>query len=152
MVRYCVMESHENKSLPVAPKNENEEVVIVPDLKNFDAIDYDYRSGLISDRFKTLAGSFLLRYNFEFVVYLNSDRTEHSVFWKFSPPVYTDYQATYRNDGIVSHITFTNNLAPMVFTTKSPKGVRSIVVCIAIVESALRRGITGLKFTKVTEG
>ena len=151
MMRYYVMESHENKSLTVAPKNKSTDVVIAPNFKNIDNVDYDYRNSLISDKLHTLLSSFLLRFNFESVIYSSSDGSEHAIFWKFNPPIYTDCQASYRNDGIVSHIAFTNDRAPIAFTTCSPKGVRSIVVRMAVAESALRRGILGLKFTKVTD-
>ena len=144
------MESLENMSLPAAPKGENSNIVLVPDLNNFNEIDYDSRNGLISDRLRALIESYIPGHNFETVVYLSSDRAEQAVFWKFNPPLYRDYRAAYRNEGIVSHISFSNDHAPITFTAKSPKGVGSIVVRMAVAESALRRGILGLKFTAVT--
>jgi hypothetical protein len=150
-MRYYVMEPLENISLPTAPKGENVEIVNASGLSRFSEIDYDSRSELISERLKLLMGLYIPKYNFIPVIYLDSEKEEQLVFWRFRPPFYEDYQADYRNDGIVSHISFPNYDAPIVFTARSPKGIRSIIVRMAVAESALRRCILGLKFTKVTE-
>jgi len=46
-------------------------------------------------------------------------------------------------------ISLAHNNAPIMFTARSPKSIRSIVVRMAVAESALRRGILGVKFIKV---
>ena len=150
-MRYYVMEALGNAMLPVAPKGGEAAVVKATDLKRYSEIDYDSRSELISDRLKLLIARYMPKYDFQPVVYLDMEKQEQMVFWRFSPPPYADYEATFRNDGIVSQISFPNNDAPIVFTARSPKGVRSIVVRMAVAESALRRCILGLKFTKVNE-
>jgi hypothetical protein len=150
-MRYYVMEALENNYLPNAPKGENAEVVKTSDVGRFSEIDYDSRNELISEKLKLLFEQYMPKYNFQPVVYLDVEKSEQAVFWRFRPPAYDDYQAVYRNDGIVSHITFPNNDAPIMFTTRSPKGVRSIAVRMAVAESTLRRCILGLKFTKISE-
>jgi len=150
-MRYYVMEALGNILLPSAPKGEEAVVVQASDLSRFDEIDYDARSELISDRLKMLMERYMPRYDFQPVVYLDIEKQEQLVFWRFRPPAYGDYEATYRNDGIISHIVFPNNDAPIVFTARSPRGTRSIVVRMAVAESTLRRCILGLKFTKLNE-
>jgi len=150
-MRYYVMEALGNILLPAAPKGEDAAVVRTTDLGRFSEVDYDSRSELISDRLKFLMEKYMPKYDFQPVVYLDVEKQEQSVFWRFRPPTYGDYEATYRNDGIIMHISFPNNDAPIVFTARSPKGVRSIVVRMAVAESTLRRCILGLKFTKLNE-
>ena len=151
MIRYFVMEPVGNVLLPMAKKGESADVILTSDLSRFDEIDFDERSELISDRLKLLMEMYLPRYDFQPVVYLDNTKDEQMVFWRFRPPVYTDFQAEFRSDGIVSSIMFPNTNAPIAFTARSPKGKRSIVVRMAVAESTLRRGILGVKFTKVTE-
>ena len=150
-MRYYVMEALENALLPIIPKGESAEVVQSSDLGRFSDIDYDARNELISDRLKLLMERYMTKYDFRPVVYLDREKEDQIVFWRFRPPLYEDYQAAYRKDGVVSHISFTNSNAPIVFTTRSPKGVRSIVVRMAVAESVLRRCILGVKFTKILE-
>ena len=150
-MRYYVMEALGDILLPIAPKGEEAEVVRASDLGRFSEIDYDARSELISDRLKLLMERYMPKYDFQPVVFLDIEKQEQLVFWRFRPPFYENYQATFRNDGQVSYITFPDNNAPIVFTARSPKGVRSIVVRMAVAESTLRRCILGLKFSKVTE-
>ena len=150
MIRHFVMEPVGNTLLPTPPKGTSSDVVLSTDLSRFNEIDYDERSELISDELKLLMEMYLPRYDFKPVVYLDKEKDEQIVFWQFKPPVYEDFHAMFRSDGIVSSITFENTNAPIVFTVRSPKGKRSIVVRIAVAESALRRGILGVKFTTVT--
>jgi len=151
-MRYYVMEpAGGTVLLPTAPKGEDTDVVLASDLSRFSGIDYDARSELISERLKLLIEQFMPEYDFEPIVYYDRTKDEQMVFWWFSPALYTDYQATFRNDGAVLHIDFSHNHAPIVFTAQSPRGIRSIVVRMAVVESALRRSILGLKFTKVNK-
>ena len=150
-MRYYVMEEQGNTPLPAAPKGENAEVVKASDLNRFCETDYDARNALISDRLKLLIEKFMPRYDFQPVVYLDSEKEEQAVFWRFKPPVYEKFKATFRNDGIISHISFTSDNAPIIFSARSPKGVRSIVVRMAVAESTLRRCILGLKFTQIME-
>ena len=150
-MRYYVMEALGKILLPLAPKGEDAAVVRASDLSRFGEIDYDSRSELISDRLKMLMERYMPKYDFQPVVYMDTEKQEQSVFWRFRPLTYGDYEATYRNDGIISQIVFPNNNAPIVFTARSPKGVRSIAVRMAVAESTLRRCILGLKFTKINE-
>jgi hypothetical protein len=143
------MEQLGNVLLPSVPKGENAEVILASNLSRFNEIDYDARSELISERLKLLMTLYMPKYEFNPVVYLDNAKEEQMIFWRFRPPLYTDYQGKYRNDGILSHIVFNNDRLPIVFTARSPKGVRSIVVRMAVAESVLRRCILGLKFTKV---
>jgi hypothetical protein len=138
--------------LPSVSKSENAEVVLAADLSRFSDIDYDSRSELISDRLKLLMERYLTRYDYQPVVYLDKAKGEQLIFWRFRPDHYTNYQATFRSDGVVSHISFFDNNVPVVFTARSSRGVRSVVVRIAVAESALRRGMFGVKFTKVNDG
>ena len=151
-MRYFVMEPQGDILLPTAPKGEEAEVVLSSDLSRFYEIDYDARSELISERLRLLIELYMPRYKFRPVVYIDQPKEEQLVFWRFRPPPYMEeYQATYRSDGIISHFVAPNNDAPIIFTARSPRGVRSIVVRLAVAESVLRRGIFGVKFTKVTE-
>jgi len=150
-MRYYVMETLGNVLLPAAPKGDDAAVVKAHDLERFSEIDYDSRSELISDRLKMLIERYMPKYDFQPVVYLDIEKQEQVVFWRFRPPVYAKFEADYRNDGIVSQISFPDNNAPIIFTARSPKGTRSIVVRMAVAESTLRRCILGLKFTKVNE-
>jgi len=150
-MRYYVMEPVGNILLPTTPKSENAGIVIASDLSRFSELDYDARNELISERLKLLLELYMPTYDFKPVMYLDTAKEKQAIFWRFKPPFYEDYQATCRNDGIVSHISFSNNNAPIIFTARSPKGIQSIVVRMAVAESALRRGILGLNFTKLLE-
>ncbi|MCL2151761.1 MAG: hypothetical protein FWH57_02200 [Oscillospiraceae bacterium] len=150
-MRYYVMEPPEKTLLPAAPKGDDAGVVKTVDVNRFEEIDYDSRNELVSDRLKMLLEQYMTRYNFQPVVYLDFEKKEQVVFWRFKPPIYEEFKADFRNDGIISRIAFNNNDAPLIFTARSPKGIRSIVVRMAVAESALRRCILGLKFTKILE-
>jgi hypothetical protein len=150
-MRYFVMESTENISLPPAPKNDSAEIVIVSEVGKYIDVDYDYRSELISERLKLLMGMHMPGYDFKPVVYLDQPKEEKLVFWRFRPAPYSEYEAEYRNDGVISRLVLLGRNAPIVFTVKSPKGVRSVVARLAVAESALRRGILGIKFVKITD-
>ena len=150
-MRYYVMEPSGNKQLPAAPKGLDAAVVPAADLSRFSEIDYDARSELISDRLKLLIERYMPKYDFQPVVYLDAPNEEQVVFWRFRPPEYSNFQATFRNDGIVADISFPDLKAPIIFTARSPKGVRSIAVRMAVAESTLRRCILGVNFTKVSE-
>lgn len=150
-MRYYVMEQLGKILLPAAPKGEGTEVIIASNLSRLNEIDYDARSELISERLKLLMELFMPKYDFSPVVYLDPIKDEQMIFWRFRPPIYDKYKAIFRNDGIVSHILFQNIHEPIVFTVRSPKGIRSIVVRMAVAESVLRRSILGLKFTKITD-
>ena len=150
-MRYYVMEALGDVLLPSVPKGEDAEVVRVADFSRFEEVDYDSRNELISDRLKLLMERYMPKYDFQPVVFLDIEKQEQLVFWRFKPAFYENYQATFRNDGLVSNITFPDNNAPIIFSARSPKGVRSIVVRMAVAESTLRRCILGLKFSKVTE-
>ncbi|MCL1790362.1 MAG: hypothetical protein FWG40_03235 [Peptococcaceae bacterium] len=146
-----VMEMAGDAYLPKVPKGEDTEIVNVSGFNKLNKIDYDTRNEVISERLKLLMEQYVPQHQFEPIVYWDKEKGEQAIFWRFRPPIYNDFQAAYRNDGLVSHISFPNNNTPLVFTARSPKGVRSIVVCLAVAESALRRGILGLKFTKLLE-
>jgi len=150
-MRYYVMEPTGTILLPAVPKGENPEIVLASDLNRFSDIDYDLRSELISDRLKLLMERYLPRYDFRPVVYLEKAKLAQMVFWRFKPPHYADYQATFRSDGVLAHISFFHNKAPVVFTAQSPRGIRSIAVRMAVAESTLRRGIFGVKFSQISE-
>jgi hypothetical protein len=145
------MESLSNILLPAVKKGGNAEVIKATDLNRFDEIDYDERSMLISDRLKLHIEMYMPEYDFIPVVYLDTEKDEQAIFWRFRPPLYTDYQATFRSNGIVLHISFSDTHAPIIFMAQSHKGICSIVVRMAVAESTLRRSILGVKFTKVSE-
>lgn len=146
-MRYFVMEPLDGTRLPSV----KEDVVMISDIGRLHGIDYDARNELISDRLKLLIGLYMPKHRFSPVAFLDTDKSEQAIFWRFRPEPYSNYQAIYRNDGIVSHIAFPDTGAPITFTAKSPKGIRSIVVRLAVAESILRRGILGLKLTKLHE-
>ncbi|MCL1809938.1 MAG: hypothetical protein FWG42_09285 [Clostridiales bacterium] len=148
---YYVMEPPDENPLPQAPKDEKMGAVETSDIDRLGRIDYDARSGLISDRLKLLMEKFSLKSDFVPVVYWSKEKQERAVFWRFCPPDYHNFKAIFRNDGIVSHISHLGNDAPIVFTVRSPSGERSVVTRLAVVESALLRSIFGLKFTRVSE-
>jgi glucan biosynthesis protein len=144
------MEPIGNVQLPIAQKGDDNDLVIASELDKYREIDYDARSELISERLKLLLEMFMSRYDFQPVVYLDTVKQAQLVYWRFKPSLFEAFEANYRNDGIVSSISFPDSNVPNLFTVKSPKAVRSIVVVMAVAESALRRGILGLKFTRIT--
>ena len=150
-MRYFTMKTHGNVPLPITKKNEGEEVVLTSGLSRFSDIDYDVRCELISERLKQLMEMFMPKYNFVPVVYLDIHNKSQLVFFRFRPPFFEDCMASFGNDGTVSHITFAGANAPLVFTVRSPKGIRSIIVSMAVGESALRRKILGVEFNQVTD-
>ena len=150
-MRYFVMEPQGDVLLPAAPKSDSKNAINSSDLDRFANVDYDMRSELISDRLMLLMEMYLPKYEFDSVVYFDAAKKENLIFWRFTPPHYADYRADFRNDGIVSRIVPTEKHMPVVFTARSPKGKRSVVVSLAVAESALRRGIFGVKFTKITD-
>lgn len=83
---------------------------------------------------------------------LQPPQPNQATFWRFTPPklqLNVDYKATFRPDGVITHISFLGKKMPIVFTAVSPNGVSSIVVRMAVAESALRRNFFSLKFTKI---
>lgn len=146
---YYTMESNGHAQLPAITKEQKAEVIIVSDLSQYREIDYDDRSELISERLKNIIWRYMPNHVFQPVIYLNTNNNEQAIYWRFKPPVYCDLIADFRNDGIVSHISFPSNHAPIVFSVLSPKGKRSIIVRVAVAESVLRRGVSGLRFTEV---
>ena len=150
-MRYYVMEEFGNVSLPTVPKGEDAEVVISSELERFSEIDFDPHGELVSDRLKLLLERYMPKYDFQPVVFLDTKKQAQMVFWRFTPPDFDGYKAEFRNDGVISHISFLSDDFPIVFTARSPRGVRSVVVRMAVAESTLRRSILGLKFTKVLD-
>jgi hypothetical protein len=151
-MRYYVMEPSNTVSLPAVPKNENAKLVFTTDLGRFSDVDYDPRNKLISNGFKLLMEQYLLDYDFMPITYCDLNKGDQMTFWRFEPDHYSDFNASYKNDGTVSNInTFSDSNTPIAFTAKSPKGILSVLVRMAVVESALRRCILGLKFTKVND-
>jgi hypothetical protein len=150
-MQYYAMVSNASILLPVVSSGENSDAILTTNLHRFSDIDYDMRNELISERLKNLMNKFLTRYDFLPFFFVDTDTRESLVFWRFRPPVYEGFDATFRNDGIVSHIAFDRfDDVPIAFTVKSPRGVRSIVVRLAVAESALRRSIFGVDFLRVT--
>ena len=148
---YFVMEPMDGILLPVAPKSEKAEVIATSDLSRFSEIDYDVRSNLISERLKLIMERFMPKYDFKPVVYVDSPKNEIMVFWRFKPDLYDDCQADFRQNGIVSQISFPGEIGPLIFTVRSSRGVQSTVVRLAVAESILRRCIFGVKFTRISE-
>ena len=146
-MRYYAMESIGKVELLTLPKNT--EIIATAKQSQFDEVDYDAQRELISDRLKQLMVIYLPKYEFTPVVIINNEKEEQTEYWKFKPSLLEEYQAQYRNDGIVSHISFPDEHIPPAFTVRSPKRIDTIAVEMAIAESALRRNILGLKFTKI---
>jgi len=181
-MRYYIMESKNEISLPKVEKNTNIKTVTENMLNSFDGIDYDMKTALISDRLKKLLELYMPKYNFKPFVYmvpldkqamleymeeasmakgnknleanLNPPQPDQTIFWRFDPPrlrLDENCKAIFRSDGVVSHISFLNKKMPIVFTVCSPKGVSTVLVRMAVAESALRRNFLSLKFTKIHE-
>ncbi|MCL1809045.1 MAG: pentapeptide repeat-containing protein [Clostridiales bacterium] len=150
-MHHYVMEMDGGAYLPKVPKGEDTVIVNVSGSGLLNKIDYDTRSEVISDRLKLLLEQYLPEYIFVPIVYYDAAKTEQTIFWRFKPPLCEDIQAVYRNDGVVSHISYPITNAPIVFSMRSPKGIRSIVCRMAVAESVLRRSILGLKFTKISD-
>jgi len=92
--------------------------------------------------------------NKELEAKLQPPQPNQMVFWIFNPPklhLEEDCKAMFRSDGIVSHISFLGKKMPIVFTVCSPKGISSVIVRMAVAESALRRNFLRLQFTKIHE-
>ena len=85
---------------------------------------------------------------------LQSPQPSQTIFWRFEPPklkLDVDYKAVFGSNGLISHISFLGKSMPIVFTACSPKGVSSVVVRMAVAESALRRNFLSLKFKRLLE-
>lgn len=92
--------------------------------------------------------------NKELEAMLQPPQPNQTIFWRFEPPLLQldkDYKALYSMSGAVTHISFLGKKMPIVFTARSPKGVSSVLVRMAVAESALRRNFLSLKFTKLLE-
>ena len=150
-MRYYVMEPLGNTKLPAVKNVEGAEVVLCPDLNRFCDIDYDLSCRLISERLKLLIEMYLLSYDFVPVIYMDVANKSQLVFFRFKPPIYNDCEASYRKDGVVSWISFSGINTPTIFTVQSPKGICSVVVSIAVAESALRRQILGVDFNQISD-
>ena len=150
MVLFYVMEQSGNVLIPVV--DDDMELIETSDIDRFADIDYDARSKLVSERLKLLLEKYLPNNEFD-PIFIIESQDKMLVYWKFMPPVFDEFDAQYRNDGLISHISFSPDVEklPIAFTAISPKGVKSIVVRMAVAESALRRGILGVKFTKILE-
>jgi len=149
-MRFYVMEQSGNVLIPAV--DDDMEIIETSDVDRFVDIDFDARSKFVSERLKLLLEKYLPRYEFVPVFIIESEDKILN-YWKFMPPAFDGYNAQYRNDGLISHISFMPDVEklPIAFTAISPKGVKSIVVRMAVAESALRRGILGVKFTKILE-
>ena len=148
--RYFLMEGPERKSLP--PAGELIKATIIDCIPKVNEIDYDAKSGLISDRLKTLMETHLPAYEFGHVpsAFMSEDRSAAAFYWKFNPPAYDAFSAAFKHD-LITHVKFNDINVPPIFTAMSPKGKRSIAVSMPVAESALRRGIMGLKFTRLLD-
>jgi uncharacterized protein YjbI with pentapeptide repeats len=146
---YFVMEQLDN--VPNIPSPKITEVQKISNLMNIDGIDYFSRYCLISDSLKKLIEIYLPGYGFELAAYLDSAKPIVTALWIFNPQVCSDFEAVYRTDGHVSHLTLTGVDTPRIFIVKSPKGIRSIIIHLAVAESMLRRNICGLKLTRILE-
>jgi len=108
------MESKNEISLPKIEKNTNIKTVTDTMLTSFDAVDYDMKAALISDRLKKLMELYMPKYNFKPFVYmvsldkqtmlkymeeanrakgnknleadLNAPQPDQTIFWLFDPP------------------------------------------------------------------
>jgi len=150
-MRYFVMEHTDNEPAR-RQQGYAAEIRQTSDLSALYGLDFAARDGLISERLKLLIERYMPKYHFAPVVFLDTKKQEQIGFWRFSPPVLSPahYQADYRNNGVISRITVTRENAPTVFSVRSPNGVWSVVVHVAVAESMLRRGIFGLKLTRLS--
>ena len=146
---YFVMEQLDNA--PNIPPPKTKEVQKMTNLEIINGIDYFSRYGLISDDLKRLFEIFMPGFSFELAAYLDSAKSDVTALWLFNPPVYSDFQSTFRTDGTVSHVNTIDTDMPRIFMVKSPKGIRSIIIHLAVAESMLRRNICGLKLTRLFE-
>jgi uncharacterized protein YjbI with pentapeptide repeats len=145
---YFVMEQLDNT--PNIPPPKTTEVQKITNLMNINGIDYFSRYCLISDNLKKLIEIFMPGFIFELASYLDFVKQDVTTLWIFNPPVLSNIEAAYRADGHVSHITPTEDM-PRIFMVKSPKGIRSIIIHLAVAESMLRRNIYGLKLTRILQ-
>ena len=149
-MRYFVMEHTDNEPTR-RPQGYAAEIRQTSDLGALYGIDFAARDGLISERLKLLMERYMPKYRFTPVVFLDVKKQEQIGFWRFAPPILAPalYRADYRNNGVISHISVTRENAPPVFSVRAPNGVWSVVVHVAVAESMLRRGILGLKLTRL---
>ena len=151
-MRYFVMEHiHIENETVRRPQGYAAEIRETSDLSAFYGIDFSARDGLISERLKLLMERYMPKYRFTPVVFLDAKKQEQIGFWRFSPPILAParYQAEYKNTGVISRIDVTSEDAPVVFSVRAPKGAWSVVVHAAVAESMLRRGIFGVKLTRL---
>jgi len=146
---YFVIEQLDNA--PNIPPPKTAEVQKIANLMKISDFDYFSRYDLISDNLKSLIEKFMPGDNFELAAYLDSEKQAVTVLWLFNPPICSDFEAAFRTDGHVSHMANTSADSPRIFIVKSPKGVRSTIVHLAVAESMLRRNIYGLKLTRILE-
>ena len=153
---YYIMEpiNKINLPLPTPPKNKTTEAIITVNQNQPDEIyyvDYDAHRELISDRLKQVIAMYLPEYEFIPEAIISDDKNGQTIYWKFKPPIIEHYSACYREDGIITHISFQDNDRPAAFTIQPTKGKKMIAVTMTIAESTLRHNITGVKFTRILE-
>ena len=148
-MRYYLMESPEHTSLPLASRDS---IITISDkLDYINEIDYDERNSIISDRLKSLIQMYIPSMEFDPVVFASTDGIINAQFWSFIPPKHDDIETIYKGNGLITHIKLIGDKRPLVFSAISPRGNRSVVVQMAIVESAYRRSILGVRFTKLLD-
>ena len=146
---FFVLEQLDNAPSISSPRTT--EVQKMPNTKGMEGFDYFARRNLVSEKLKNLFALYMPGYNFELAAYMGQEKKDVTPLWLFDPPANSDFHANYRTDGYVSHITPLDKKMPFIFTARSPKGIRSIVVQLAVAESMLRRSIFGVKLTRLLE-
>ena len=150
-MRYYAMESPSHMKLPPVTKSSGFEIVAAKSIDRFEEVDYAARGAIISNRLKLVMEMYLPKYDFEPVVFVKEGTNDMIEFWRFDPPIFKECDAEYRNDDIVSRISFLSDEVeiPFIFTVTSPKGIKTIVMDMSAVNSILRRCISSIKFTKI---
>jgi hypothetical protein len=113
----------------------------LPDEENMGAIDFYADEYLVSDRLKNLFEQYLPKLEYKQVVKNNI------VFWKLHLPTCESCTVNFENEAI-TNISFSDNKLHLAFTVNFP-GKNYLIINLAVAESILRRGILGLKLTRI---
>ena len=149
---YFVMEQIEYIKMPTVKIAETKDSVTyktnrITELKNF---DYIYKGHLVSDDAKQLLEMFLPHNEWFLHGYVDSEKNTIASFWRLDAAEYVPGEGTvFRPDGLVQELRLSDEQSPAVCKVKSPKGTVSLIAHLAVAESMLRRGIMGIKFTRI---
>ena len=147
---YFLMEEPEKIwNLPLGEGKEAAEVKSLEALQRADYVIQSNHDRLVSGSLKQLIEAYYPKIACKPVFYKDSAGGGMAAYWNIEPPAVDGSHFTFGSNGAVSGISSNDFDAPHIFCVASEKGARSIVAHLALVESMLRRGIQGVKLTRL---